>query len=110
MAITCIIRYQIDPNQQENFEQYARTWGQAIPRCGADLLGYFAPHEGSLTTAYGIYTLPDLAAYETYRHRLAQDPEARENYHFAREHRFIRTEDRLFTKPVAGPYPPGGTA
>ena len=51
--LTCIIRYQIDPTKKSQFEQYARNWGQAIPRCGADLIGYYAPHEGSSTLAYG---------------------------------------------------------
>src|SRR3546814_18005193 len=44
--ITCFIRYQIDPFKKAQFEPYARNWGEAIPRCGADLTGYFAPHEG----------------------------------------------------------------
>ena len=42
--LTCIIRYQIDPTKKSAFEQYARNWGTAIPRCGADLVGYYAPH------------------------------------------------------------------
>ena len=52
--LTCIIRYQIDPAKKTQFQQYARNWGQAIPRCGADFVGYYAPHEGSSTLAYGI--------------------------------------------------------
>ena len=50
--ITCFIRFHIDPTKKEQFAQYARNWGQAIPRCGADLIGYYAPHEGSSTLAY----------------------------------------------------------
>jgi len=72
--ITCIIRYRIEPSKRSAFEQYARTWGQVIPRCGADLIGYFAPHEGSTTLAYGIYSIESLAAYEQYKQRLAADP------------------------------------
>ncbi len=75
MAITVFIRYEIDPFNTQAFERYARNWGQVIPRCGADLVGYFAPHEGSATTAYGVYHLESLAAYEAYRARLASDPE-----------------------------------
>ena len=45
--ITCFIRYEIDPFRQDDFAAYARNWGQAIPRCGAGLIGYFGPHEGS---------------------------------------------------------------
>jgi hypothetical protein len=54
MSITVFIRYEIDPFKKAAFEQYARNWGQAIPRCGADLIGYFAPHEGSASTAYAV--------------------------------------------------------
>ena len=102
--ITCIITYQIDPFARDEFAAYARNWGEAIPRCGADLVGYFAPHEGSATTAYGIYHIKDLAAYEAYRARLAADPLGRENYDFARRERFILKEDRLFVKCVSMPH------
>ena len=84
-----------------------RAWGQAIPRCGADLIGYFAPHEGSATTAYGVYSIESLAAYEAYRARLRDDPAARENFEFARSERFIRSEDRLFLKLVSAPHASG---
>ena len=100
--ITCFIRYEIDPFRADAFERYARVWGEAIPRCGADLIGYFAPHEGSATTAYGVYSIPDLAAYERYRARLAVDPQGQENYEYARAERFIRREDRLFLRLASG--------
>jgi hypothetical protein len=100
--ITCFIRYEIDPYKIEAFEHYARVWGEAIPRCGAELIGYFAPHEGSATTAYGVYSIPDLSAYEQYRARLAADPQGRENYAFAQAERFIRREDRLFLRLASG--------
>lgn len=102
--ITCFIKYEIDPFQKDAFETYARNWGEAIPRCGADLFGYFAPHEGSATTAYGVYSLADLAAYEQYRKRLAEDPLGKENYDFARRERFILKEDRLFLKLASAPH------
>ncbi|MDX8450626.1 NIPSNAP family protein [Mesorhizobium captivum] len=103
MTITCFIRYEIDPFGKAAFEQYARAWGQAIPRCGADLIGYFAPHEGSATTAYNI---ENLAAYEAYRARLAADPAGKANYEFARREKFILKEDRIFLKLVSGPHGP----
>lgn len=102
--ITCFIRYEIDPFRIDAFEEYARNWGQAIPRCGADLIGYFAPHEGSATTAYGLYNVDDLAAYEAYRARLRDDPLGRENYEFARRERFIRREERTFLRRVSAPH------
>ena len=96
--ITCFIRYEIDPFKLDAFDEYARNWGEAIPRCGADLIGYFAPHEGSATTAYGVYSIADLAAYEAYRARLRADPLGRENYEFAKREQFIRREDRIFLR------------
>ena len=47
--LTCCVRYEIDPFKKAQFERYARVWGEAIPRCGADLIGYFAPHELHVT-------------------------------------------------------------
>jgi len=99
--ITCFIRYEIDPWRTDAFEQYARNWGEAIPRCGADLIGYFGPHEGSATTAYGVYSIADLAAYQAYRARLRDDPLGRENFAFAAKERFIRREDRIFLRKVS---------
>jgi len=100
--ITCFIQYQIDPTKKAQFEQYARNWGEAIPRNGADLIGYYAPHEGSSTLAYGVYNIDSLAAYEAYRARLAADPLGRENYEFAMEEKFILREDRTFLKLASG--------
>ena len=102
--LTCIIRYHIDPTKKAPFEQYARNWGQAIPRNGADLIGYYAPHEGSATLAYGIYNIPSLAAYEAYRERLKADPLGRENYEFSQRERFILREDRTFLKLASAPH------
>ncbi|MEX0299320.1 MAG: NIPSNAP family protein [Kordiimonas sp.] len=102
--ITCFIKYEIDPFKKEQFEEYSRNWGQAIPRCGADLIGYFAPHEGSTTTAYGVYTLPSLTEYEAYKTRLAADQLGRKNYEFAKREQFIRREDRIFLKRASGPH------
>ncbi len=102
--ITCFIRYHIDPTKKQLFVDYARNWGEAIPRCGADLIGYFAPHEGSSTLAYGVYTIESLAAYEQYRQRLAEDPLGRENYEFAERERFILREDRTFLKLASAPH------
>lgn len=102
--ITCFIRYEIDPFKKAAFERYAETWGQAIPRCGADLIGYYAPHEGSNAVAYGVYNIESLAAYEAYRARLADDPLGRENYEFAQREQFIRREDRTFLRLASAPH------
>lgn len=102
MSITCFIKYEIDPYQRDAFEEYARNWNEAIPRCGADLIGYYAPHEGSTNLAYAAYNIANLAAYETYRATLMADPVGRANYEFAKKKRFIRREDRTFLRLVTG--------
>lgn len=112
MAITCFIRYQIDPFQREAFDAYARNWGRIIPRCGGHLLGYFLPHEGTNDIGWGLIAFDSLAAYETYRARLRADAEALENFKLAQTKRFILREERTFTEVVAGTFgvPPVPTA
>ncbi len=102
--LTCVIRYHIDPTKKEQFIQYAQNWGDAIPRNGADLVGYFAPHEGSTTLAYGIYHVESLADYEQYRQRLANDPLGKENYAFAQKEKFLLREDRTFLTLASAPH------
>ncbi|MEO3414435.1 NIPSNAP family protein [Roseovarius sp. CAU 1744] len=99
--LTCIIRYHIDPTKKAQFVRYARNWAEAIPRNGADLIGYFAPHEGSSTLAYGIYDIASLADYEAYRARLAADPLGQENYAYAQAEKFLLREDRTFLKRIS---------
>ena len=102
MAITCFIRYQIDPFQREQFRQYAENWGRIIPRCGGHLIGYFLPHEGTNDEAWGLVAFDSLAAYEAYRTRLKTDDEARANFALAQQQRFILREERTFTEVVDG--------
>lgn len=101
-TITCIIRYQIDPYQKEAFRQYAAAWARIIPRCGGRLLGYFLPYQGTNDIGWGLIALPSLAAYERYQARLRQDVEARANFAFAEQKRFILREERNFVEGVAG--------
>ena len=103
--ITCFIRYEIDPFKARGLRRICPQLGpRSFPRCGADLVGYFAPHEGSATTAYGGYHVDSLAAYEAYRARLKADPAGRANYEFAKRERFIRREDRIFLRLASAPH------
>lgn len=102
MPITCFIRYEIDPFQQEAFRSYAEAWGRIIPRCGGHLVGYFLPCEGSNYEAWGLISFDSLAAYEAYRARLRADSEGRANFDWAQRQRFILREERTFTEAVAG--------
>ena len=103
MAITCFIRYQIDPYQRDAFKAYAENWLRIIPRCGGDLIGYFLPHEGTNDVAWGLIAFESLAAYEVYRARLKADPEGRANFKFAHEKRLILREERSFLEKLESP-------
>lgn len=100
MALTCFIRYQIDPFQREAFKRYAEAWGRIIPRCGGELIGYFLPHEGSNDVAWGLIGFDDLAAYARYRAALKRDAEGRSNFEAAQAQRFILREERSWLEDV----------
>ncbi len=100
MNITCFIRYEIDPLQREAFRRYADNWGRIIPRLGGRLLGYWLPWEGTNYEAWGLVGFDSLADYEAYRTRLKADPEARANFEFAQDRRFILREERRFCEDV----------
>ena len=102
--ITCIIRYQIDPFQRDEFKTYAENWGRIIPRCGGHLVGYFLPHEGTNDVAWGLIAFDSLAAYETYRARLQSDSEALANVALAQSKRIILREERNFVQVVEGTF------
>ena len=100
MAITCCIRYVLDPFKRDAFEDYARRFASIIPRCGGDLIGYFMPHEGTNNIALALLSFESLAAYEAYRARLRADPEGAANFRSAEEGRFILSEERTFLRGV----------
>jgi NIPSNAP len=102
MQITCVIRYQIDPFQRDEFKKYAQNWGSIIPRCGGHLLGYFLPYEGTNDIAWGLIAFESLASYEAYRNRLKSDPEARQNFTNVYNKRVILREERNFVEIVDG--------
>ena len=102
MTITVFIRYRLDPFKRDLFEQYAQRWLAIIPACGGDLLGYWMPHEGTDNIAFGLISFPNLADYESYRARLRADPDGLANFDYAREHRFVLSEERTFLRQVQG--------
>jgi NIPSNAP len=101
MAVTCFIRYEIDPFQKAAFKIYAENWGRIIPRCGGHLVGYFLPHEGTNYEAWGLISFDSLASYEAYRTRLKNDAEGSENFAWAQREKFILREERTFVEGVA---------
>jgi hypothetical protein len=104
MTVTCVIRYQLDPFQRDEFKKYAENWGRIIPRCGGHLVGYFLPFEGTNDVAWGLIAFDSLASYEAYRARLKADPEARDNFTMAQNKRLILREERNFVEVVDGTF------
>lgn len=104
MKITCFIRYQIDPFQKEAFRKYAEHWGNIIPRCGGQLIGYFLPLEGTNDIAWGLIAFDSLASYEKYRACLRADKEAMENFAMAQNKRLVLREERTFLEVVDGTF------
>ena len=104
MTVSCFIEYKINPFKREAFNQYAKNWANIIPRCGGELVGYFLPHEGTNYQAFGIISFDSLRSYETYRERLKQDSEAKQNFQFAQDEQFILEETRRFLTPAESTY------
>lgn len=100
MALTCFIRYEIDPFKRAEFARYAAEWGRIIPKCGGRLIGYFLPLEGTNFEAWGLIAFESLAAYEAYRARLRADPDGQRNFAFAVAEKCIVRETRTFVEIV----------
>lgn len=99
--ITCCIQYTLDPHQLPAFEDYVRRWPPIIARCGGALVGYYLPKEGANNFAIALVEFPSLAAYETYRERLAGDDEAKANFANANRTGCILVESRSFLRKAA---------
>ncbi len=100
MSVVCHIRYEIDPFKRTAFETYARNWLAIIPTCGGALIGYFLPHVGTNDVAHALIGFDSLAAYEVYRTKLLENPQARANFEFAERERLILREQRSFLTQV----------
>ncbi|MBI9091217.1 MAG: NIPSNAP family protein [Desulfobacterium sp.] len=98
--ITCYLRYVIDPYKLTEFETYAQLWIPLVNKLGGTHHGYFMPHEGANNIAVALFSFPNLAAYEAYRVKMAQDPECLEAFKYSEETRCIISYERSFMKPV----------
>jgi hypothetical protein len=104
--ITSFIRYTINPEKLEEFEQYARVWMRLIEKYGGRHHGYFVPGEappaaefsfpgigqdGPGNIGIALFSFPTVEAYEAYRRNVANDPECLAITK-------IRDESQCFTK------------
>lgn len=103
-AIACIIQYQIDPFQKDGFKKHAEDLRDPVPRCGARMVGFFLPYEGTNDVAWAVITVDSLAAYEAYKTRLKTDSEAIADAERMHEKRIILREERNFVEVVDGTF------
>jgi hypothetical protein len=104
-VITCYLRYEIDPRQAKPFEEYVTGWIPVITRFGGEHHGCFLPHEGANDIAYALFSFESLAAYETYRAAIREDPEAQRLWRLSAQTQCIRRFDRTFLRPMFTPTP-----
>ena len=101
--ITLCIRYTLDPNKLAQFESYARSVPGHARRCGAEAVVYYLPTKfaGPTNAALALIDFPSLAAYEQYRERLANDPEAADVLRRAETSGCFLIEDRSILRRAA---------
>jgi hypothetical protein len=104
MKLACIIRYQIDLFQRENFKKHAENLIAPVPRCGGHLFGFFTPHEGTNDVCWALLLCESLADYEAYRNRVANDPDARADAMWMHDNRVILREERNLVELVDGTF------
>ncbi|MET9091254.1 NIPSNAP family protein [Streptomyces cyaneofuscatus] len=101
--ITVHLKYEIDAEKLDDFEEYGRRWVRLVNRFGGTHHGYFLPSEGDSDIAYALFSFPSLSAYEQYRSDSMSDPECQEAFALARETRCIKRYERRFLRPLDGP-------
>ena len=115
---TCLIRYRVDPDKLDEFEQYARSWITLIERYGGTHHGYFMPgvpqrekpaasfsfpelgKEGPDDVAVALFSFPDVPTYERYRRLVADDDQCVAATARFNETRPFLSYERSFLRPV----------
>ena len=79
--ITLYIRYALDLTKLREFETYLKALATGpVERCGGVPAGYYLPTPiaGPMNAAVGMTDFPSLAAYVTFREKMATDAEGLE--------------------------------
>jgi hypothetical protein len=106
-AVTCHLRYEIDPSKMEDFERFGRAWIALVDRHGGTHHGYFLPSEGASDVAYALFTFPSLAEYERFRERFGVDPDFVAADAIREASGCVRRYERTFLRPVLDGLEPG---
>jgi len=102
--ITLCIRYKFFADKVADVRDYFEDEQRVIERSGGKIVGYFLPTDfaGPTDEAIGLIDLPSLAAYETYRQVLADDPEHKRNISRLEQSGAGVTMNRSFIRRIAG--------
>jgi len=79
--ITLCVRYTFNADKIDALKTYVEAEQAPMSRSGGKTFGYFLPSDfaGPTNEAMWLIDFPSLAAYETYRSVLANDPEHKKN-------------------------------
>ena len=79
--VTLCVRYKFNPDKIAGIRNYFENEQHVIERSGGRTVGCFLPTDfaGPTDEAIWLIDLPSMAAYETYRQVLADDPEHKTN-------------------------------
>ena len=114
--VFCEVRYRLDPDRLEEFEDYGRAWIRLIERHGGVHHGFFMPRAapgdttisfpgkgraGAEDVAVALYGFPDEEAYNAYRKQVPLDPEGAAVIERFAEPPF-KSYERIFLSPLSG--------
>jgi hypothetical protein len=102
--LVCIIRYQIDPFQKEDFRKHGQNLIRIVPRLGGHFIAFMLPHEGTNDVAWALVGFDSMADYEAYRTRIKADTEGVEDAEWTARKRLILREERNFVEVVDGTF------
>ena len=117
--LTCFIKYVVDPNKINEFEEYARTWITIIEKYGGIHHGYFLPvkeandlpnttsfsfpdigKNGPNNVAVALFSFPSMEKYEIFKKKAGEDKKCKDiTAHFNGVKCFLSYE-RNFLKPI----------
>ena len=116
--LTCFIRYIVDLNKINEFEDYACAWIALVEKYGGIHHGYFLPGKnsdnlpgsafsfpdigtsGPNNVAVALFSFPSLEKYETYKKEVAKDKACQEITARANSTKCFLNYERHFLKPI----------
>ena len=115
---TCFIRYIVDPDKLDEFEEYARTWIELVEKYGGIHHGYFLPGSisdqlpnssfsfpgigkiGPDNIAVALFSFPSLKKYEVYKREVAKDEKCKAIMARSNKTKCFPSYERNFLKPI----------